>query len=117
MRTLANPAGDAIVERLEAFNDKERSYSYSILKAPFPVTGYYSTLKVKPAGGSAAVVEWSGSFTPAGASEQEATQLFFGIYTDGLAALKEKMLREDANVTLNSSATQALSSRPRSSLL
>lgn len=101
VRTLANPAGEAIVERLEAFNDKERSYSYSILKAPFPVTGYYSTLKVKPAGESAAVVEWSGSFTPAGASEQEATQLFFGIYTDGLAALKEKMLRQDAATGAN----------------
>ncbi|MGO4476749.1 SRPBCC family protein [Massilia sp. 2TAF26] len=117
VRTLANPAGDAIVERLEAFNDKERSYSYSILKAPFPVTGYYSTLRVRPAGESAAVVEWSGSFTPAGASEQEATQLFFGIYMDGLAALKEKLLRQDADGPVNSSASQALSSRPCSSLL
>ncbi|MYM23523.1 hypothetical protein GTP46_12785 [Duganella sp. FT135W] len=31
VRTLANPDGEAIVERLEAFDDKERFYSYSIL--------------------------------------------------------------------------------------
>jgi hypothetical protein len=96
VRTLANPAGEAIVERLEAFNEKERCYSYSILKAPFPAADYYSTLRVKPAGETASVVEWSGSFTPVGVSEQEVTQLFFGIYTDGLAALKEKIIRLEA---------------------
>ena len=93
VRTLANPDGDAIVEQLEAYNDKERYYSYSILKAPFPAKDYYATLRVKPDGESASVVEWSGSFTPVGVSEQEVVQLFNGIYTDGLQALKEKILR------------------------
>jgi hypothetical protein len=97
VRTLANPAGEAIVERLEAFNDKERYYSYSILQAPFPATEYCSTLRVKPAGETASVVEWSGSFTPAGASEQEVVQLFLGIYTDGLAALKKKFMSMEAD--------------------
>lgn len=93
VRTLANPDGDAIVERLEAYSDKERYYSYSILKAPFPSKDYYATLRVKPDGESASVVEWSGSFTPVGVSEQEVVQLFNGIYTDGLNALKENILR------------------------
>ncbi|MYN26492.1 SRPBCC family protein [Duganella levis] len=91
VRTLANPAGEAIVERLETFNDKERYYSYSILKAPFPARDYLATLRVTPQGDSASVVEWSGSFTPVGVSEQEITQLFHGIYTDGLQALKEQV--------------------------
>lgn len=90
VRTLANPAGEAIVERLETFNDKERYYSYSILKAPFPARDYLATLRVTPQGDSASLVEWSGSFTPVGVSEQEITQLFHGIYTDGLQALKER---------------------------
>jgi 2,5-diketo-D-gluconate reductase B len=93
VRTLSNPNGDAIVERLEAFNDRERYYSYSILKAPFPSKDYYATLRVKPDGELASVVEWSGSFTPVGVSEQEVVQLFNGIYTDGLQALKENILR------------------------
>jgi len=91
VRTLANPAGEAIVERLETFNDKERYYSYSILKAPFPARDYLAALRVTPQGDSASVVEWSGSFTPVGVSEQEITQLFHGIYTDGLQALKEQV--------------------------
>lgn len=91
VRTLANPAGEAIVERLETFNDKERCYSYSILKAPFPARDYLATLRVTPQGDSVSVVEWSGSFTPVGVSEQEITQLFHGIYTDGLQALKEQV--------------------------
>ena len=93
VRTLANPNGDAIVERLEAFNERERYYSYSILKAPFPSKDYYATLRVKPDGELASVVEWSGSFTPVGASEQEVVQLFHSIYSDGLQALKERILR------------------------
>jgi hypothetical protein len=91
VRTLANPAGEAIVERLEQFNDKERYYSYSILKAPFPSRDYLATLRVIPQGDASSVVEWSGSFTPVGVSEEEITQLFHGIYTDGLQALKESL--------------------------
>ncbi|QEX23973.1 hypothetical protein FRZ61_39140 [Hypericibacter adhaerens] len=88
VRRLANPDGEAIVERLEAFDNAARSYSYSILQAPFPVTGYFSTLRVKAMnGGKGACVEWSGRFTPHGVSDQEASRLFQGIYEDGLKAL------------------------------
>ena len=86
IRTLANPGGDAIVERLVAFDEAARSYSYTILQAPFPVNGYRSTLKVVDVAGRARV-EWSGEFTPVGVSDAEAVELFGGIYRDGLAAL------------------------------
>ncbi|WP_020655902.1 SRPBCC family protein [Massilia niastensis] len=86
VRTLANPSGEAIVERLLAFDDAGRSYSYAILQAPFPVTGYRSTLRVRDAEGGARV-EWSGQFTPLGVSDDEAARLFGGIYRDGLEAL------------------------------
>ena len=86
IRTLANPGGEAIVERLVAFDDAARSYSYTILQAPFPVTEYRSTLRVIHVFGRARV-EWSGQFTPVGVSDEEASALFGGIYRDGLAAL------------------------------
>lgn len=35
---LANSDRDAIVERLLAFNNKERYYTFSIMKVPFLVT-------------------------------------------------------------------------------
>ncbi|MDX3853212.1 SRPBCC family protein [Streptomyces sp. AK02-01A] len=90
LRTLATADDEVVVERLEAFDNAGRTYSYSIEQAPFPVTAYLSTIKVSDAAGEgAAVVEWSGTFTPAGVSEDEAIALFHGVYSDGLAALKE----------------------------
>ncbi len=87
MRHLANPDGDAIVERLEAFDQADRSYTYSILQAPFPVSGYRSTLRVVEQGDGSRI-DWSGEFTPVGVSNEEASALFEGIYRDGLKALE-----------------------------
>ncbi|MGB8000128.1 MAG: SRPBCC family protein [Anaerobacillus sp.] len=93
VRHLDNPDGDAIVERLEVFNNKERYYSYSIIKAPFPITDYLATIHVKEdRDGNSSLVEWSGSFTPVGVSEKEAINLFHGIFKDGLEALNESFL-------------------------
>lgn len=89
VRSLVNPDGDAIVERLEAFDNSARSYTYSILQAPFPVTGYRSTLRVVGIDADqASRVEWSGQFTPVGVSDDDASRLFEGIYRDGLKALE-----------------------------
>ena len=90
VRTLANPNGETIIERLVAFDQTARSYSYAILQAPFPVTDYLSTLQVRQTDdGKGSRVEWSGRFTPNGVSEQEAAKLFQGIYDDGLKALAD----------------------------
>ena len=88
VRHLATPGGDVIVERLEAFDNAARSYTYSILQAPFPVVGYRATLRVEPLeGGHESQVGWFGEFTPVGVSDEEASKLFEGIYQDGLRAL------------------------------
>jgi hypothetical protein len=88
VRRLATPSGEVIVERLEAFDNRARSYTYSILEAPFPVTGYRSTLQVRESGeAGASQVDWSGEFTPNGVSDDEASSLFEGIYREGLRAL------------------------------
>ncbi|MET9259914.1 SRPBCC family protein [Amycolatopsis sp. NPDC004079] len=92
-RRLTNPEGETIVERLVAFSDAERHYSYAILEAPFPVTGYLSTLRVHaiPGQENAAEVQWSGSFTPDGVTDEQAVDLFTGIYRDGLDALHKTL--------------------------
>jgi hypothetical protein len=59
------------------------------------VTDYRSTLTVHEVpGADVSRVEWSGTFTPAGVSDDEVTALCHGIYTDGLAALKQIMAPE-----------------------
>lgn len=91
MRRLANPNGEAIVERLIAFDETARSYSYTILQAPFPVTDYLSTLQVTGTHDDmGSRVEWSGRFTPAGVTDAEASRLFQCIYDDGLKALADR---------------------------
>jgi hypothetical protein len=88
IRRLTNPNGDAIVERLIAFDEAARSYSYAIIQAPFPVTDYVATLQVRETNdGKGSRVEWSGHFTPKGVRDQEVSRLFQGIYSDGLKAL------------------------------
>ncbi|MEU8484893.1 SRPBCC family protein [Streptomyces sp. NPDC048641] len=91
VRHLTNQDGGVIVERLKAFDHDNRTYSYAIEQAPFPVTGYLSTLTVRDVPGAPGTsrVEWTGSFTPVGVSEAEAEELFHGIYADGLAALRK----------------------------
>ena len=42
VRHLANPSGETIVERLEKFDNAARSYSYSIIQAPFPIATIWS---------------------------------------------------------------------------
>ncbi|MFF8406243.1 SRPBCC family protein [Streptomyces sp. NPDC014846] len=93
VRRLTNPDGDVITERLIAYSEAERSYTYTIVDAPFPVTGYLSTLRVHPVAGrdDVAEVQWSGRFTPDGVSDAEAQDLFAGIYRDGLEALRETL--------------------------
>ena len=88
IRHLTTQDGAEIKERLQTFDENGRTYSYSITQGPFPVTGYLATLKVSPDGDQAALVEWSGVFTPNGMTDAEAEALFQGIYEGGLAALK-----------------------------
>jgi hypothetical protein len=88
LRHLANRKGETIVERLEAFDNRARSYTYSILKASSPVTDYLSTLRVlETDGGKGSRVEWSARFTPKGVSDEEASRIYQEIFEDGLKAL------------------------------
>ena len=65
MRRLANPYGETIVARLEAFDEVARSENYSIVQDQIPVTGRLSTMRAQAAdGGNGSRVEWSGQFTP-----------------------------------------------------
>ncbi|WP_338525061.1 SRPBCC family protein [Pseudomonas batumici] len=90
VRTLHTADGVLIVERLEAFDNRARRYSYSFIEKPFPVTDYLSTLQVREGNDpDTSVVEWAGIFTPVDVSEEEAVELFHGVYASGLAALKD----------------------------
>jgi hypothetical protein len=91
VRHLRNPKGQSIVEKLERYDFSARSYSYSIVKGPFPVAGYLATLSVTPiAGGTGSHVEWTATFTPVGASDEETRAIFHGIFSSGLRSLEAR---------------------------
>lgn len=87
LRNLHTQNGDLIVERLQTFDNAAKTYSYSIVQAPFPVTDYLATLRVE-AKGDGCRVTWSGLFTPQGVSDAMVQTLFEGVYRDGLAAMR-----------------------------
>lgn len=95
VRHLVNPVGGIIIERLMAFDEIARSYSYHILQAPFPVKNYFSTLRVVPQSAeNSARVEWFGEFTPVGIPDEDAVELFQGIYEGGLEALQHYFIEK-----------------------
>ncbi|WP_095131701.1 SRPBCC family protein [Pseudomonas sp. Irchel s3h14] len=87
VRSLQTADGAVVVERLEAFDNAGKTYSYSILQAPFPATDYLATISVE-AQGQGTRVTWSGRFAPVGVSDKEVEELFAGIYQGGLEALR-----------------------------
>jgi len=88
LRHLANPGGEAIIERLEHYDNANWTYSYSILQSPFPISRYVATLRVQVAAdGKASRVVWCGDFDADGVSDEQVCELFGGIYRDGLKAL------------------------------
>ncbi|QAX85656.1 hypothetical protein C2E19_18195 [Pseudomonas sp. DTU12.3] len=87
VRTLQTADGGVVIERLQAFDNTAKTYSYSIEQAPFPATDYLATIKVE-AQGQGARVTWSGRFNAKGVSDEEVVALFSGIYQGGLEALR-----------------------------
>jgi Polyketide cyclase / dehydrase and lipid transport len=91
IRRLQLASGALLVERLQAFSEAERSYTYSIEHGPLPVARYRSLLRVhEQPGGESCRVEWSGEFLPEGASEPEAIDVIRGIYRAGLEQLGQR---------------------------
>jgi Polyketide cyclase / dehydrase and lipid transport len=80
---------NTFVERLEAQDDATHTTSYSIVSGPLPVSDYYSTIQLEPAGDSATAISWNGRFEPAGIPEDQAVALIRGVYENGVKSLQK----------------------------
>ncbi|MBA4286808.1 MAG: SRPBCC family protein [Xanthomonadaceae bacterium] len=95
--TLAGDTPATVKEKLTAFDDAGKSYSYEIIEGVLPVTAYSSTITVAADGADKATVTWSSTFkradasaTPAaGKDDATATTTIEGVYTAGLDNLKK----------------------------
>jgi hypothetical protein len=90
-RTLHTHDGAAIEEELVAQDDTARSYSYTIVGGPLPVTAYHSTMSVKPVGTGRCLIVWYGHFKAAGAEAEAALDIVDGVYGGGLEHLREML--------------------------
>jgi uncharacterized protein YndB with AHSA1/START domain len=89
VRTLTTGDGAKLIEPLESWDDAGMSYTYRIQESPLPVDNYVSTIKITGSGDKS-MVEWSSTFDPKGASEDEAKKVMSGIYQAGFEGLKKK---------------------------
>jgi hypothetical protein len=90
VRTLTLAGGGAIVEKLVSSDDKERTYNYTIVSGPLPVTNYEASIKVREnEGGFGCTVEWASEFDASGAPEDDAVAAIRGIYEAGFENLKK----------------------------
>jgi hypothetical protein len=86
--TLAG-GGPPVVEKLERWDAKARTLSYSIVKSPLPLENYFSTMEVLDLGKDKCELKWSSTFEPKGASEAEAKKILEGVYSAGFEGLKK----------------------------
>jgi len=86
IRTLSLKGGGTIVERLLKWDDRDRSYSYTIVSGPLPVSRYFSTIKVVGDGKGSDII-WSGTYRAKGVSDAAAKKVIDGIYKAGADAL------------------------------
>ncbi len=92
VRTIGIPGGIQLQERLEAYDEEARSFSYSFYgKLVVPLENYYATMTVFEDGDRGCRVEWHSTFDHPALEEDAAKQLVEGIYNAGFAALKETL--------------------------
>lgn len=86
-RVCTTHDGGVLKERLESIDEAGMTLTYSIVSSPMPVTGYVSTMQVRPEGRDRCSVQWACSFEAAPEAADELRGMFHGVYTDGLDGL------------------------------
>ncbi|NAS27002.1 SRPBCC family protein [Herbidospora sp. NEAU-GS84] len=93
VRRLTTRDGVVIVERLQHFDERARTYGYSAGELRLPVRDYRATIAVHEVPGEPerSRVEWTGTFTPEGVSEEEAVEVVHRVLSGGLDALRRTL--------------------------
>ena len=81
--------GGAVFEKETNWDNKAKTYSYTIEESPLPVANYKATLSVAPKGRGSEIV-WTSNFNAKGADDAKATSTIGGIFDAGLASIAAK---------------------------
>ncbi len=88
-RTLSLKGGGTILEKQTAWDDKSKTYSYTIEESPLPVANYKATLSAEPKGSGSAIT-WTSTFNAKGADDAKAASTIGGIFDAGLGGIAAK---------------------------
>jgi len=92
VRTVGLPGGLRLQERLEAFDEASRSFSYAIIgKHPLPFRDYLSSVGIREIGPTRCEITWEGHFDPKPGSEAAAQSLIRGIYSNNIESIRKKL--------------------------
>jgi hypothetical protein len=94
VRTLSIVGGATLQEKLEAYDESGRSFSYSFVgEVILPVADYYATLTIRDgaAGPGSSRVEWGSTFEPKEIPEAQAVSMIEGIYKNGIGGIKQAL--------------------------
>ncbi|MEE2782539.1 MAG: SRPBCC family protein [Pseudomonadota bacterium] len=77
--------GGQVIERLEAHDAEQRTFTYAIINddCPLPFADYSATVNITDDGDGTCTVDWTGTFEPKG-DEQTAINTASGIYAGAI---------------------------------
>ncbi len=91
-RRIHMPGMEPIDEVLQDMDHASMSFTYTIPRGiPMPVTDYSAGPTVVPTGPDTCRVDWRGSATPVGVSDEEAVEIIKGFYTMLLQWVEEHL--------------------------
>jgi hypothetical protein len=83
--------GQCLVERLDELDEKCWRTRYSmIVTGAFPVADYHASISISPLSQDRCALDWVGSFTPDGASEDAAAHAVRSIYLEGITLMRQR---------------------------
>ncbi len=86
---------DTIIEQLTSYTPAKTTYSYTIVKSPFPVKNYAATISLTATAEGKTVMKWESTFdVPEGTDSGHSTRVIEGVYDSGLAKLVNNFVRQ-----------------------
>ncbi len=90
-RKLTLGDGAVVIESMDDHSHDRRSSTYTMTEmGPMPLAKYQATITVKEGDSGTSIIEWSGTYEPKGAPDDEVAQTVSGIYTSGFGAIADR---------------------------
>ncbi|MFH5833288.1 SRPBCC family protein [Halalkalibaculum sp. DA3122] len=89
VRTLILQDGGEVREKLESLDADNRVMTYSIVESPMPIENYTGTIEVKKIDEERSEFTWSSTFEAADGTENDMKEALEGLYSLGVAGLKD----------------------------